>query len=299
MTVEVFGKRPEVAVPCGCVLGEGVIWDHRIATLYWVDINGEALWSWVPHSGREAEARRMGERVGFVLLTEDPAVVVLGLKSGLASHSLADGTTSFLARPEPDLPGNRLNDGAAAPDGSIYFGSLNEADRQPTGQFYHWAAGRISRFGTATVTTNGPAIDTEARLLYATDSSRKRVFRHRLHEDGTLGPAKDFVAFREGDGTPDGMTVDAEGHVWICHFRGGRVTRFDPEGEPVLIVPIPTPQVTKLAFGGPDLATIYVTTAARDLDRDIDPLAGHVFSLEAGVRGRPASLCRLGPGAAR
>lgn len=292
MTVEVFGKRPEVAVACGCVLGEGAIWDHRLATLYWVDINGETLWSWRPGSHEEGRARQVGQRVGFVLLTEDPGTVVLGLKSGLARMALAGGEMTMLVRPEPELPGNRLNDGVVAPDGSVYFGSLNETGRQPNGRFYHWANGNLSGFGGGTVTTNGPAIDAERGVLYATDTSRGRVDRYRLADEGR-GEPEQFVEFREGDGHPDGMAVDAEGYVWICHFRGARITRFDPAGRAVLLVPMPTSQVTKLAFGGPDLTTIYVTTAARDLDREIDPLAGHVFTFDAGVPGQTASICRV------
>lgn len=299
MAVEVFARRPEVAVPCGCVLGEGAIWDHRTGTLLWVDINAGALWTWRPEAGEEAFSRSLGERVGFVLLTPDPRIVLAGLKSGLALFDLASERITPLLSPERDLPGNRLNDGTAAPDGSIYFGSLNEADRQPSGHFYHWDGALLSRFGEGTVTTNGPAIDPLRRRLYAIDTSRGRVCHYPIGPDGRLGARQDFVAFGPRDGHPDGMAVDAEGHVWICHFRGGRITRFDPEGEPVCVVPMPTPQVTKLAFGDGDLSTIYVTTAARDLDREVDPMAGHVFRVETGIRGLPSEICRVGlPGPA-
>jgi sugar lactone lactonase YvrE len=288
MTVEVFPHRPGVAVPCGCTLGEGVIWDDRTGTVLWVDINEEQVWSWRPGGGEDARAIPVGERVGFVLLTDDPDIVVLGLKSGLARYSFATGAKDFFVRPEQDEPGNRLNDGVVGPDGSLYFGSLNDTDARPTGHFYRWAAGALSPFGTETKTTNGPAIDAERRWLYATDSSRKTIHRHALQDDGAVGPSQPFVTFREGDGTPDGMTVDAEGHLWVCHFRGGRVTRFDPDGHPVLLVVLPTSQVTKVAFGGPDLATLFITTAARDLDREIDPMAGHLFQVDVGVTGVPA-----------
>ena len=290
--VAVLDRRPEVALSCGCVLGEGVIWDHRLATLYWVDINGQSLWSWRPDGGEEAKARALDERGLCSPPPEVPATVLHGPSSGLAGLALEGGEPAILVRPEPDLPGNRLNDGVAAPDGSVFFGTLNEADRQPSGHFYHWSGAGLARFGICTVTTNGPAIDPDLGLLYATDTSRGRVWRYRLREDGALGEPEEFAAFGEGEGHPDGMAVDAESHVWICHFRGSRITRFDPDGEPVLVVPMPTPQVTKLAFGGPDLRTIYVTTAARDLDRAADPLAGHLFRLEAGIAGRPAGICR-------
>ena len=294
MTVPVFPDRPKVAVPCGCILGEAPIWDPRIATLWWTDINGETLWSWRPAGDEEPRKVALGERAAFVQLTPDPDVLLLGLKSGLWRFGVSDGSRDALLRPEPDLPGNRLNDAGVGPDGTLYFGSLNDTERKPTGSFYAWSKAGLERFGEHAIVTNGPTVDAASSLLYAADTSNGRVFRHRIGPDGAPGPREDFVTFREGDGHPDGITVDAEGHVWICHFRGSRVTRFSPEGEPVLIVPMPTPQVTKLCFGGPDLATAYVTTAARDLDRTTDPLAGHLFAFEPGVRGVPPHPFRIG-----
>lgn len=296
MSVATFPERLRVAVPCGCVLGEGPIWDERTGTLFWVDIDGESLWSWQPDRQGEATSRPVGERVGFVVLTPDPDVVLLGLKSGMGRLRLSrtDAPTLVL-RPEPDRPTNRLNDGCAGPDGSLYFGSLSDGPREPTGIFHWWSQSGLRRMGeVATVTTNGPAIDPAARILYAADTSKGRIYRHRLAPDGTPGPAEDFVTFRPGDGHPDGLTVDADGHLWACHFGAGRITRFSPDGEPVLVVPVPTAQVTKVAFGGPDLATLYVTTAARGRDRSTDPLAGDLLAFEPGMRGLPALPCRMG-----
>lgn len=293
MTVSVFAHRPRVAVPCGCTLGETPVWDGRTGTLWWVDIDGESVWSWRPGEAGEARAQQVGERVGFVQLTPDPEILVLGLKSGLA-RLRSGGTPEIVLRPEPDRPGNRLNDAAAAPDGSLFFGSMDDGERRPTGSFYHWSQTGLSRFGEPASVTNGPTLDPARRLLYTADTANRLVYRHPLGVDGAPGPREDFVAFQEGDGHPDGVTVDAEGHVWICHFGGARITRFAPDGTPVLVVPMPTAQVTKLSFGGPDLATAYVTTAARGRDREIDPLAGDLFCFEPGVRGLAPELCRMG-----
>ncbi len=294
MTVPIHAERPRVAVACGCILGEGPIWDERIRTLYWVDIDGEALWSWRPESPADARTLPLSERIGFVLLTTEPETLVLGLKSGLARLSLVGGTPETVLRPEPDRPGNRLNDACVGPDGSIYFGSLNDTDRRPTGSFYRWSEVGLVRFGESAIVTNGPAIDAVRRVLYVADSANGRVYRHAVGSDGTPGPREDFVTFGPGDGHPDGLAVDVEGHVWICHFGGARVTRFTPEGEPALIVPMPTAQVTKAAFGGPDLSTLFVTTAARGRDRGTDLMAGHLFAVDAGIRGFPAALSRMG-----
>lgn len=294
MTIPVLSERHHVAVPCGCLLGEAPVWDGRTGTLHWVDILAGTLWSWRPEGGAEARSRPVGERPAFVQLTPDPDVLVLGLKAGLARLALAGGEPELvLPRPEPDLPGNRLNDAATGSDGSVYFGSMDDAEREPTGSFYHWSAGGLARFGGHAVVTNGPTLDPARRLLYVADTSGGHVTRHALGPDGAPGAPEPFVNFRPGDGHPDGLTIDAEGHVWICHFGGARITRFSPEGEAVLVVPMPTAQVTKVAFGGPDLSTLYVTTAARDRDRSTDPLAGHLFAFHPGIRGLPAEHCRM------
>jgi sugar lactone lactonase YvrE len=291
---EVFPHRPRVAVPCACALGEGPVWDHRTRTLFWVDIKGPALWSWQPGAHAQAERRSVDEPVGFVLLTGKPNCVLLGLKSRIARLDLDSGRIeTVLALPDAS-PGNRANDGTVGPDGSLYFGTMHAGEGQATGAFFHWSRNGLNSFGEKAVVTNGPAIDPARRVLYASDTTQGRVYRHPLAPEGRPGPPELFVAFQPGWGHPDGMAVDAEGHVWICHFGGSRVTRFSPQGEPVLDLPIPTAQVTKVAFGGPDLTTLYITTAATGRDREIDPIAGDLLAVEVGIRGIEACPCTLG-----
>lgn len=291
----VFPDRPRVAVASGCALGEGPLWDPRTATLLWVDIDAGALWRWRPDDAEEATSLALGEPVGFVQLTPDPAVVILGLRSEVARLDLGrPDSRQTVLRPERDRPGNRLNDAVVAPDGSLLFGSMDAAARDATGGFYRWSPQGLAAFGEPAAVTNGPAVDPDRGLLYCADTKAGRIFRHPLQPDGAPGARELFVTFGEGDGLPDGLTVDAEGHLWACHWGGARITRFDPAGTAVLVVPMPTAQVTKVAFGGADLATMYVTTAASGRDREVDLHAGHVFALEPGVRGHPASFCRMG-----
>jgi xylono-1,5-lactonase len=291
--VTVFPERPRVAVPCGALLGEGPIWDGRTGTLFWVDIKGHTLWRWRPGEGGDAQAIGFDEEVAFVQLTPDPDTVILGQRSGLVRYGLAGGDKTELLRPEPDRPGNRLNDAGVGPDGTLYFGSMDNGETEPTGAFYRWSAGGLERFGRQAVVTNGPTVDPGRGLVYTADSQNRVVYRHRLDGSGRPDDGETFVTFGEGDGHPDGLTIDAEGHLWVCHFGGSRVTRFDPDGTAVLEVPMPTAQVTKVAFGGPDLATLYITTAAIGRDRETDLLAGHLFAAEVGIAGIPAVPCRM------
>lgn len=293
MSVPVHPQRPRVALACGCVLGEGPIWDERTGTLHFVDIESRLVLSWRPGSAA-ADRHAMPEKVGFVLPMADPRLVLVGLKSGLARLSLATGALEVVLRPEPGMPHNRLNDASVGPDGSVYLGTMNDAEAEATGSFYRWSETGLSRFGERATVTNGPAVDPGRRVLYAADTSAGVVYRHALDPGGAPGTREVFVSFGAGEGHPDGLTVDAEGHLWVCHFGGARVTRFTPDGDPALVVPMPTAQVTKLAFGGPDLSTAYVTTAARGRDRETDPLAGHLLAFETGARGLPTALARMG-----
>jgi sugar lactone lactonase YvrE len=288
----VFPERPRVALACGATLGEGPVWDQRTGTLIFVDIKGQHLWRWSP--GEDADRIDVGEPVGFALLTPDPDRLILGLKSGLARIDVRDGTTELVLPVQPDSVGTRLNDGCPAPDGSVYFGTMDDGERSTTGSFFRWSASGLHEFGARAVVTNGPAIDGPRRLLYCSDTTRRDVYRHRLGSDGQPGPREPFVTFEEGWGHPDGMALDEEGCVWIAHWGGSRVTRFSPDGEVLMEVPVPTAQVTKVAFGGPDLTTMYITTASIGRDREIDPMAGHVFAVETGIAGQRAELCRMG-----
>lgn len=293
MSVPVFSGGFKVAVPCGATLGEAPIWDGRTGTLLWVDIDACRLWRWRPASGEDARPHTFGERVSFVRPTPDEDVLLLGLRSGVARFRPSrGGEPEMLVTPEPDRPGNRLNDAGVLPDGSLLFGTMDDAEKEPTGSFYRWSGDALSTFGGHANVTNGPSVDGVRGFVYVVYSPENRIDRHRLGPDGLPGRREDWVAFRDGDGAPDGLTVDQEGAVWVCHYGAGRITRFSQDGEPLLVVKMPTALVTKVAFGGPDLRTAYVTTASRGRDRETDPMAGHVLSFDSPVAGLPVELCR-------
>jgi len=284
----VHPETPRVAVACGCTLGEGPVWDHRSGMLLWVDIKAPAIWRFSPQSG-DTHTLPVSEPIGFVALTTDPDWVIAGLKSGLARLRLSDGATEPIIAPEPDRPGNRTNDGFVGPDGSLYFGTLDESGEEPRGFFYRFDGTDLTRFHGGFVTANGPAASHDGQTLYTVDTRGMLIFAHDL-TDGQPGEPRRFARFEEGWGRPDGLAVDAQGYVWVCHWGGSRITRFAPDGSVERTLPVPSALVTKCAFGGPDLTTLYITTARADRDPHIDPMAGHVFAVDAGVKGIPANI---------
>jgi sugar lactone lactonase YvrE len=177
------------------------------------------------------------------------------------------------------------------PDGTLYFGTMDDDEKEPTGAFWRYSGGQLDRFHGDFVVSNGPVVSHDGRTIYTTDTKGGVIYAHDL-KDGVPGEPRRFIRFEEGWGHPDGMAVDAEGHLWVCHWGGSRVSRFSPEGAIERIVPVPTAQVTKCAFGGPDMTTLYITTAAIGRDPHIDPMAGQVFVVETGIRGLPANIFR-------
>ncbi len=284
----VHPETPRVAVASGCVLGEGALWDHRTGTVLWVDIKGQAVWRYHPATGRHSRVP-VPEKVGFVALTSDPEIVIAGLKSGLVRLDLRGGEIERLVSPEPDRPENRINDGHVGPNGTLYFSTMDDEETAPSGAFWRWDGRRLHRFRDGCIVTNGPAASPDGQILYATDTTGQTIYAHDL-SGGLPGEPRRFVHFEDGWGHPDGMAVDAEGHVWVCHWGASRITRFRPDGSVERIVPVPTAQVTKCAFGGPDLTTLYITTAASGHDPTIDPMAGHLFAVETGIRGLQAHI---------
>ena len=284
----VHPETPRVAVASACVVGEGALWDHRSDTLFWVDIKNPGIWRYRPDANEHGRVDAP-ERVGFVALTPDPDTVVAGFKSGLVRFNLTTGEVQPIVSPEPDQPGNRINDGHVGPDGAIYFGTMDDDEKEPSGAFWRWDGRELTRFHSGIVVTNGPAFSHDGQTLYATDTMGGMIYA--LDADGgRLGELRRFARFEEGWGHPDGMAVDAEGHVWVCHWGASRITRFGPDGSVERIVPVPTAQVTKCAFGGPDLTTLYITTAAIGHDPHIDPMGGHLFKVETGTKGLKAHI---------
>lgn len=284
----VHPQTPRVALAAGCAVGESPVWDQRTGTLLFVDVKRPAVWRFRPETG-ESSSVPLGERIGFVALTPDPDTVLAGLKSGLARLDLRTGEAEPVLAPEPDRSGNRINDGHVGPDGTLYFGTMDDAEEEATGAFYRWDVGEPAKFFGDFVVTNGPVTSHDGQTLYTVDTRAGFVFAHDLN-DGVPGEARRFAHFEEGWGHPDGLAVDAEGFVWVCHWGGSRITRFAPDGSVERVVPVPTAQVTKCAFGGLDLTTLYITTAGLGRDPHIDPMAGHLFAVNAGVRGLRANI---------
>ena len=285
-----IGPEPVCVWPAGAMLGEGPVWDQADQALYWVDIKAPAVHRFTPSTGSR-RSWPMPEGIGAIARRRSGGFIAT-LKSGFALLDLETGKVERLGNPEPDIPGNRFNDGKCDAAGQFWAGTMDDDERLATGWLYRFDQDRTwKRLDGPYICTNGPAFSPDGGTLYHTDSVGRDIHAFDLANDGTPVRKRRFVRFSEEDGYPDGMTVDTEGHLWVCHWNGWRVTRFTPEGRIERTIQLPVAQVTSCAFGGSDLATLYITSAAIALTpaaRKAQPLAGGLFAVRPGIGGLPA-----------
>jgi len=274
-------------------LGEGPLWDEARQRFLVVDVDGRAIHAWAPGSAA-AQCWSLPERIGWLIPRRDGDGFIAGLQSGFARLWLEPALRiEGIGSPHPGQATVRLNDAKADSWGRIWAGSMNADD-------YTCADGQLARLdddgGIHVVERglhicNGPAITPDGEWLYHTDSFKARIHRYRLDAQGSLRDKTLWQQFDVRQGTPDGMCFDAEGCLWIAFWGGGCVRRFSVEGEMLVQIDLPPRQITSLAFGGPDYATLLVTSARAGLSAaalQAQAMAGATFTLRPGVRGLPA-----------
>ena len=262
----------------GAELGEGPLWFDE--ALWFVDIKRRKLHRCAADGG-ERRSWDSPEQIGFVVPARSGGLIA-GLQSGLHRFDPASGGFELLVAVEPERPGNRLNDAVVDPAGRLWFGTMDNGERDKSGAFYRFERGELHPTGIAGIAiTNGPAVSPDGRTLYWVDTLGGGIFACAIGGDGALGPSREFARIAPTDGHPDGPTVDSEGHVWIGLYAGWEARRYSPAGELVERVRFPVANITKIAFGGADLRTAYATTARQLLkpeEIERQPAAGDLFA---------------------
>lgn len=285
-----------IATACrvGAILGEGPVWDATRQCLWFVDIKQHLLHRFHPGNGA-LQSWQAPEQIGWALPAADGSLLT-GVRGGLYRFDPVAQRFSLLQPVERDVPGNRLNDATTDATGAVWFGSMDDAEVEDSGRIYRYADGRVLDSGLAPLCiTNGPALAPDGRTLYHTDTLGRRIFASTLGSDGMPRDTRLFAGIEEGAGYPDGPTVDSEGCVWTGLFAGWSLRRYDPRGRLVATVRLPVANVTKLAFGGADLRTAYVTTARKGLssaELAAQPAAGDLFTFNVDAPGLPLTAAQ-------
>jgi sugar lactone lactonase YvrE len=273
------------------ILGETPLWCTASQSLWWLDIDGTKVQRFTPATGKHDVFKFSAQYVGSLALRADGSLLV-ALDRTLHLFDPQSGALEKFTQVEPDTIDNRLNDGRCDARGRFWVGTMDNQLTRPNGAFYRIDPdGLVTRQFGDVIVSNTVAISPDQRTLYFSDTRRFVTWAFDLDAaDGALTNRRVFVDHSATRERPDGACVDVEGYVWNAIFAGGKVIRFSPRGEVDRVVAIPTTNPTCLCFGGPDLKTLFVTTARKFLSPErlqVEPLAGAVLAFETDVPGLP------------
>ena len=266
-------------------LGESPLWHRELGLFLWVDIVEEMTYAFDPATG-ETRTFISGRPVTALAEAGDDQIVMV------TSDGILVGDPAMpTMRADLDLPDTvRANDGKCDPSGRLWFGTMDRGGRRPLGELMCLDGSVRSVFHGVTI-SNGLGWSPDGEVFYHIDSVPGMVYRH--HYDPATGSATGreiLVDLSSDPASPDGMAVDAEGNLWVAMWDGGAINVYDPDGHVVHVEELPVARPTSIAFGGPDLGDVYVTSASIELtdeDRRRQPYAGRVFRLRPGVTGLP------------
>jgi len=277
-------------------LGECPTWSVAEQVLYWVDINAPALHRFDPATGRD-EAFPMPSSIGCYGLRDGGGFIV-ALRDGVWLANARGVLVEKVAEAPFDDPSfHRFNDGRVDRDGRFWAGTLNERRDAPSaGLFRIDPDFAVTRVLAGITISNGLAWSPDGATMYHADTPTLTVRAYDFDAaSGTPSGGREFHRFRAPGDRPDGAAVDAQGNYWTALYRGGRVAKLAPDGEEIASFATPAMCPTMCAFGGPDLRTLFVTSARAERDADELarlPLSGGLFAMRVAVPGLPEPTFR-------
>ena len=285
---------PEVVSGIKCELGEGPLWDASKNQISWVDILNGNIHEWSPLS-EISNTISVGQMIGAMAVCDDGNYIA-ALKDGFGFVNRKTGNIDMITNPEEDLPENRFNDGKCDPAGRFWAGTMPISEDKASGSLYMLVGVKdCIKKETDISISNGLAWSLDHKVLYYIDTPTLKVVGYDYeNENGNITNKRTIINIPKEEGFPDGMTIDKEGMLWIAHWGGWQITRWDPKtGKKLLAFKLPVSNVTSCTFGGESMEDIYITSARKGLSKEElakQPLAGSLFVIrESGIKGLQAN----------
>jgi len=286
-------SKPEPVLSHKCILGEGPLWDAERSTICWLDVIAGVIHQYNTGSHHH-KMIPVGQMIGCICLAGNGKFIA-GLKNGIAIIDEETGAIEMLAHPERHLPGNRFNDGRCDPAGRFWAGTMALSEEEGAGNLYmidH--EGIVSKKIEGVTISNGLAWSADHKTLYYIDTPTQKVVAYDFNvTNGHISNKRVIIQIPEQEGSPDGMTIDTDGMLWVAHWGGWQISRWDPNsGRQLDKIKLPVSKVTSCTFGGESLGDLYITSASIDLTEEElnqQPLAGSLFVIKnCGYKGRSA-----------
>lgn len=280
----------KLLVDSQCQLGEGPIWHEGRQQLFFFDINEQTLFA-VTEDGEIAEQWLFNEIVAAAAVLDDNTLV-LATETGLKGFDLATGGLARINEIEADNAATRTNDSRVHPSGAFWIGTMTKSEEEAAiGSVYHYRAGELSTIKSGIRIPNATCFSPDGKIAYWTDTPTRKIMQCAT-DPATGLPIGEWTLFADVSdhrGWPDGAVVDSEGYLWNARWGGNCVVRHAPDGSIDRVIEVPVSQVSCPAFGGKDLKTLFITTAAKNLTPEQvaeEKVAGGLFAIKVDVAGQ-------------
>ena len=280
-------SKPECIWQTKAFLGEGALWVKSLNSIYFTDIKRKKIFTFNTKTKRK-KIIKINKEIGFLSHIKKN-IFILGLKGELRIVNLKNNKKIKSIFIEIDKPLNRLNDGKTDPRGRLWFGSMDNLERNiQNGSLYCLNKNlKLKMVDNKYVITNGPAFINE-KNFYHTDTKKRIIYKIKIDKNLNILEKKIFKKFLGVEGFPDGMTTDRFKNLWVCHFGGSSISVFNQKGKKIYKIKLPAKNVTNCAFGGADNNDLYITTALKGL-KEIDKkkynLSGSLFKVRTNSKG--------------
>ena len=285
--MKIITSKPECVWKAKTLLGEGTLWIKSLNSIFFVDIKKKKIFILNTKNYRK-KIIKVNKEIGFLSHVKK-SIFILGLKGELRIVDLKTKKKIKSIIIEKEKPQNRLNDGKTDPRGRLWFGSMDNLERNvESGSLYCLDNNlKLSKVDSNYMITNGPAF-IDAKNFFHTDSRKKVIYKIKIDNNLNIKRKKIFRKFSKSEGSPDGMTIDRLNNLWVCHFGGACISVFNKKGKKIHKIKLPAKNITNCTFGGTKNTDLYITTALKGLKKsDIKKYhsSGSLFKIKTNTKG--------------
>ena len=280
-------SKPKAIWKAKTILGEGTLWVSIYKSVFFVDIKKKNILIFNIKS-KKKRIIKLNKEIGFLTHIRKN-IFLLGLKSELRIVNLINKKVLYSIRIESKKKNNRLNDGKTDSIGRLLFGTMDNLERKiKSGSLYCLDKNlKVHKIDDKYFITNGPAF-LDKNNFYHTDSKKKIIYKIKINNKFQIIKKNIFVKFKKKEGAPDGMTTDIKNNLWVCHYRGARISVYNLKGHKIHQIYLPAKNVTNCVFGGIKNDELFISTARKGMSSDElkkYPLSGSLFRIKTNIKG--------------
>jgi sugar lactone lactonase YvrE len=283
-------SKPECIWKTKSSLGEGTLWVAKLNSLFFVDIKKKEILI-LNFKTNKRKILKVNKEIGFISQIKKN-IFILGLKSELRIVNLKNLKTLFSTTIESNKPNNRINDGKTDPMGRLWFGTMDNLEKKQSGSLYcldkHL---KLHKVDDGYFITNGPAFINK-NYFYHTDSRKRTIYKIKINNKFEILQKNIFIKFNKKAGFPDGMTIDNNNNLWVCHYNGASISVYDLKGKNIHQIHLPAKNITNCTFGGPLNNELFISTARKGMKKDEIkkyPLSGNLFKVRTNSKGKKSN----------